>query len=131
MGRRRVTVDQLAGAIEDILKQYEDNIEEGLEPVLRKTAQTARAEVKANSPKRTGDYKKGWQYSQDGLHFSVYNGTKPQLTHLLENGHAKRDGGRVEGHPHIAPVEEKIQEQLPEEVIEAIEEAGRKVNIKR
>lgn len=120
MAKRKVTVEGLASAIEGIIKDYDNNVDNALEDVLKKTTQTARAELKAKSPKRTGEYKKGWQYSQKGMNFVIYNGTRPSLTHLLENGHALRNGGRAQAFPHIAPVEEQIVEQLPEDVVDAL-----------
>ena len=127
MGRRRVTVDGLADAIQDILDQYANNVEDATAPVLKKAAQTARAELRATSPKRTGHYAKGWQISasKDGLHYRIYNGTDYRLTHLLEHGHVIRNGtkreyGFVPAREHIAPVEEKIMEQLPDAIKNAI-----------
>ena len=51
--------------------------------------------MSANSPKDTGDYKKGWRIKQDKARKSiiVHNATDYQLTHLLEHGHVKRNGG--------------------------------------
>lgn len=125
MGKRRVTIDGLADAINGILEEYENDVEAAMEPVLKKTAQTARAEVRANSPKNTGDYAKGWQYKREktrhGTRYTIYNGTKPGLTYLLENGHALRNGGRAPAHPHIAKVEEQIKEKLPGKILEALE----------
>lgn len=127
MGRRRVTVDGLADAVQGILEQYSNDVDEAMAPVLKKTAQTARAELRATSPKKTGDYAKGWQYSKskDGLHYTIYNGTEYRLTHLLENGHVIRNGtgreyGFVPAREHIAPVEEKVIEQLPDAIISAL-----------
>lgn len=130
MGRRRVTVDGLADAVQGILEQYANNVEDAMAPVLKKTAQTGRAELRATSPKKTGDYAKGWQYSasEDGLHYRIYNGTEYRLTHLLEHGHVIRNGtkrkyGFVPAREHIAPVDEKVIEQLPDAIIAAIEKA--------
>ena len=124
MGKRKVTVDALGGAIMDILKEYENDVEEALDPVLKKTTQTARAELKATSPKDRGKYAKGWQYktkkTPKTTSYTIYNGSEPTLTHLLEKGHALRQGGRVPAHPHIQKVEDQVKEKLPEEVKRAI-----------
>ena len=42
------------------------------------------------------------------------------LAHLLENGHAKRGGGRVRAIPHIAPAEQMGIEQLESDITKAL-----------
>ena len=120
---KKVSIDGLEDAINDILKDYENDVKKAAAPVIKKAAETAKAELRATSPEDTGEYKKGWRYkkSSDGMSYTIYNDAKPGLTHLLENGHASRNGGRVAAKPHIKPVEEKVKEALPDELKNAIE----------
>mgnify|MGYP007105691987 FL=1 len=50
----------------------------------------------------------------------VHSKNRYQLVHLLEYGHAKRNGGRVEGKSHIAPAEQQGIRQLQEEIERAL-----------
>ncbi len=92
----------------------------------KKAAQQAAKELRAEGPKRSGVYAKGWGYSSEkvGLssrEFTVHNKKKPSLTHLLEFGHANRGGGRTPGRAHIGPVYEKTGEQLEKNIKKGIE----------
>ena len=88
-------------------------------------------ELKKTSPKRKGKgggkYAKGWRIksesSSGGLvtTCTVHNATHYQLTHLLENGHATRNGGRTKACPHIKPAEERVVAEYVRRTKEAIQ----------
>ena len=85
--------------------------------------------LKNQSPVLTGDYAKGWtskntykgKYSKIN---TIHNKTDYQLTHLLEYGHVKRNGGRVAAKPHIKPVETRVIENLTRKVESAADGNG-------
>lgn len=104
-------------AINEMLEDCRVDNEEALKANITDACKDGRSYLRANSPKRTGDYAKGWSYKIDedvpGSYTGhVYNKTHYQLSHLLEKGHAKRNGGRVAGIPHIEPAFEQMQADL-------------------
>lgn len=104
---------EIAYELENFSKEVEDIVSEEIETVGKEMAK----ELKEVSPKRTGGYAKGWRIKRESKHkIIVQNSKKPYLTHLLEHGHAKRNGGRVRAIPHIKPTETKYQEKLAENI---------------
>lgn len=116
-------IDVFASKISGILSQFANLTKEALEEAIDETAKEAQKELRSTSPKRTGAYARGWKIENTGNRISpgktIYNEI-PGLAHLLENGHAKRGGGRVEGIPHIAPVDDKIAQMIEEKLRRAL-----------
>lgn len=116
-----VKIDGLADAVARSLAEYSQEAADELKEAVHKIAKETVAELKAASPKDTGEYASGWKSktafeNSEDIRVTVYNAKAPQLTHLLENGHAKANGGRVSGRPHIGPAEEHAAEQLEDKV---------------
>jgi hypothetical protein len=111
----------LADEIAKALTDYTDEITEALEKEKKDKGKKAVQLLKERSPKgKTGKYAKGWtEKNIDGKEV-IYNKTNYQRTHLLEYGHAKRNGGRVAGKPHIRPVEEQINDEFLEGIKKVI-----------
>ena len=103
------------------LMEYADVSTETVKNAVKKAGNTVKKEVSANAPKKSGKYKKSFTVTKqketaESLTVVIHSKNRYQLTHLLEKGHAKRGGGRVEGIPHIAPAEEKGIRQLTGEI---------------
>ena len=116
----KISIDELATQICKEMDDYSSEITDKMKEAVRETAKECVAEVKSKSPNRTGKYKKGWKSKSVEDRFkasaTVYNSAKPQIAHLLENGHANRSGGRTRAYPHIAPAEKEAGENLAKKV---------------
>ncbi|WP_075313549.1 HK97 gp10 family phage protein [Bacillus wiedmannii] len=102
------------------LQRYANVVEDKLENEIDEVSDIAVGKLKQDSPKKTGGYRKGWRKKKEGNSVVVHN-IKGQLTHLLENGHAKAGGGRVPAQVHIRPVEEYVINELPRRIERALE----------
>lgn len=119
------SIEGLANAIMDGLKEYADLASEDVKNAVRKAGKTVKNEISANAPKRTGAYSKSWtvkstKETSESLELVVYSKNKYQLAHLLEFGHAKRGGGRTKAYAHIAPAEEAGVKELEENIKRAL-----------
>lgn len=109
--------DEIANQVKIYTKQVKEEIEAAKEDVSKELV----SELKRDSPEKTGSYKKGWKIKKEKKSNKIHNKTDYQLTHLLEHGHAKKDGGRVQAKIHIAPNEEKAVREFLDRIEGAIE----------
>ena len=122
----RTSVGNLAAEVMKQLDDYAKVTTEGMKKVVNDAGKTVRKEIEAGAPARTGAYAKSWKVKKTDenstkLEVTVHS-SKPGLPHLLEHGHAKRNGGRTAAQPHIAPAEELGIEQLERDIERCIKD---------
>ena len=111
------SIDDLTAEVMKGLSEYAELTDKAMKKAVRKTATAVKNEISANAPKKTGRYQKSWtakkvKENSHTLEMTVHSKDRYQLTHLLEKGHALRNGGRARAFPHIAPAEEHGAEML-------------------
>lgn len=121
-----IQIDGLADAVMKELRTYTSDVAKATKEAVKATGRAATREIKSTAPKRTGKYAGSWRSktvleTSDKLELVVHSPKKYMLAHLLEYGHAKRNGGRVRAMPHLAPAEEKAGEQLEKEIRKRVE----------
>lgn len=126
---RRVKVGEMAAEISKIMQEYANDVGDGVKETAKRVAKEGKIRLKSTSPEgrgsRKGHYKDGWTVktvSEDSTstNLALHNSKKPGLTHLLEKGHAKRGGGRVNGITHIAHVEEYVVDEFEKRLKERL-----------
>jgi hypothetical protein len=122
---KTIKPEMFAQAVKEYLEIYVEDIGETVEETSNQIGKEARDELKQTSPKKTGKYAKGWTVRKDKKNknyytVKVWNRTDYQLTHLLEFGHATKNGGRTKAIPHIRPVEEKYKNKFEKQLKDKI-----------
>lgn len=111
--------EELGSKIKEIMETWGGATESAVHLAINKTAEYAVNELHNAHPSGSGKYSSwsnyngGWDVSslRSGRYLSktVYNSKSAGLTHLLERGHALANGGRAQAFPHIAPVAERCE----------------------
>lgn len=131
-----IPLDRFAASIENILKEYGDQIQKDVDKAADEATKKGVQMLKATSPvnqdtgtkRKPGRYAKGWRVKKEsdviGSRYIVHNATDYQLTHLLEYGHPLKRGGRQYGYanayPHIAEAEQFMIDYFEQKIREAI-----------
>lgn len=120
-----IGVENLAREIAKGLAEYDQEISDGIKAVVDKVSKEAETSLKNKSPNKKGKYAKGWTTEKSyedkrSKRKTVHNKSSYQLTHLLENGHALRNGGRSKAIEHIQPIEEQMIAEFENEVKQVI-----------
>lgn len=120
---KKTPIDKLQAVIADTLDEYGEEVDRNMTEAVKAVAKAGATALRQSSKQTfggTGEYASGWTAAVDEGRLStsavIYNSKVPGLPHLLEHGHAKRGGGRVEGRKHIEPVEEQIINEFQAEV---------------
>ena len=117
--------NSVSAQLDDVFETVKKRVDGATDKAITMTAKESAQKLKNTSPKRTGEYAKGWRVKKRGKHDQiVYNATHYQLTHLLENGHVirnkKGEYGRTTGNHHISDVEKEAIQELPRRIMEEI-----------
>ncbi len=116
---------ELTDAVMEGLQEYATLATDELKKAVKEAGQGAKKELKTTAPKDTGAYRKSWTYRQTGetantINVTIHSKDRYMLTHLLENGHAKRGGGRVPAKPHIGKAQENAEKALKSKIERAL-----------
>lgn len=123
----KINIDRLSMAVMNELAAYEKVTEEAVTRAVTKTAKETAEEIsnRARENFKGDKYWRSWKYKRDPnlrgkykMSMVVYSEKHYRLTHLLENGHAKVNGGRVYGRPHIIDGEELARRNLVKNIEE-------------
>lgn len=129
MSTNTINVDELSETINQELDNYNRDVVDGIKKQAKESMDKLVKVTKETAPKRRPRYYKHITSKQTkndrfGTEYTWYvKGNEYRLSHLLENGHATRNGGRVQGTHFIKKASDPILEEY-EKTVEDILKDG-------
>ena len=129
MSNHKVSIDGLAAAIDNELKTYSKTVMEGIRKQTDKSMRQLVQETKATAPvgRRRKHYRDSITSKVSNSSSYAYErqwyvrGSDYRLSHLLNNGHALRDGGRYSGTQFISKAEVSVIREYEDAIKEVLE----------
>lgn len=123
-----IKAENLGDEINNVLKLYSQEVRDGIDRVGEKHIKELVKETKATAPvgKRNKHYRDSIKYKKRKIRLNTsfiwyVDGPNYRLSHLLENGHALKNGGRVEGTHFIKKATDVMLEKYEKDVEEVIQ----------
>lgn len=127
MSKTRFAISELSSAVSDYIRVWDQEINESIEKKASESMRQLVKKTKETAPvgrrqKHYRDSIKSKKYKSSRLTTYTWyvDGSDYRLSHLLENGHATRDGGRVEGTHFIQKASDPILDQYIKDVEEIL-----------
>jgi len=126
------SLDTLGVRISDLIKEFSDDVKDGLEDRLDQTAKEILEYIKKNCSRSDS----GSNHLADsfilttvgsGANKTIYisSSTKGRLVHLVELGFKHKSGKHVEARPFMRPAYETFTPQMLEDIKKIIQRGGK------
>ena len=123
-----ISPHDLGDEIAELLTQYHADTVSRLNAAGLKAVKKLVSQTKKSAPKDSGDYadsitfEEETQFTGDAEYTWGAKAPHSRLTHLLVNGHATVDGGRVPGDPFLECALESVLPEYEKDAEEALQE---------
>ena len=116
----KIQINDFSSYMADLIAEFGDEAVEANETAIRKVAKDVTKELRSAGSFGGSAYRKTIgaeiKTSRIGIEASVGSKTLPGLTHLLEFGHAKKNGGRTKAFNFIAPINDTVEAKYMKEM---------------